>query len=130
MAKQARRVRQQRIQRHRRKARDRQVRVVVPLDGLGDLKQLAELCQVSPRTARRLVEAGILPAPIRLGPRTVRWDMAQVRAVLAAAASGQIPCRRCPNRRRPPPEKRTTRRGAGRTRARATKWSDLTEVDG
>ena len=97
---------------------------------MGDIKQLAELCQVSERTVRRLVDASILPPPIRLGPRTVRWDMAQVRALLTAAASGQTPMPPLPELPAPAtPKKRTTRRGARRTRARATKSSDLTEVN-
>ena len=116
----ARRAARHRAKSKRHKAAQPAGRVVVPLEGMGDIRQLAELCQVSPKTVRRLVEAAILPPPIRLGPRTVRWDMAQVRALLTAAANGQTPMPTLPEPPAPaPPKKRTTRRGAKRTRTRA-----------
>jgi excisionase family DNA binding protein len=46
-------------------------------------KQLAVLLGMSTRTVRRLVSAGRLPAPVRIG-RSVRWRSADTSEWLAA----------------------------------------------
>ena len=56
-----------------------------------DVKQLAGLLGIHERTVRRLAamaEAGHgdFPRPLRIGPKTVRWRLADVEAYLAALA--------------------------------------------
>lgn len=46
------------------------------------VKDVAAALAVSPRTVWRLVSAGRLPQPIRLGPRTCRWRWGDIERVL------------------------------------------------
>lgn len=48
-----------------------------------DVRQVAELLGVHPRTIWRLVSSGDLPAPNRIGPKIVRWRLADLEAHLA-----------------------------------------------
>lgn len=56
-----------------------------PRDGaLADLtllnvRQMAELLGVHPRSVWRLAQMGEIPAPIRLGGRVVRWRLSDLR---------------------------------------------------
>ena len=61
-----------------------------------DVRQLATTLRMHPRTVWRLAamaEAGQggFPKPLRIGPKTIRWRLADVQAYLAALAeeSGQ-----------------------------------------
>lgn len=48
--------------------------------------EVARLLGVNARTLRRLVLAGELPAPVRIGKRTVRWRRGDVEEWLGRAA--------------------------------------------
>ena len=55
------------------------------------VKQLAAALQMHPRSIWRLAaqaEAGLcnFPKPLRIGPKTIRWRLADVQAYLAALA--------------------------------------------
>lgn len=43
---------------------------------------LARLLSVDVRSVWRLLAAGVLPAPIRLGARTVRWKAGEIAAAI------------------------------------------------
>jgi len=65
------------------------------LDGLRllSVRQVADLLGISPRTCWRLAalaEAGIgdFPKPLRLGSRTVRWRLADLRAYVDRLGRG------------------------------------------
>jgi excisionase family DNA binding protein len=45
--------------------------------------EVAELIGVHPRTVWRLVSSGDLPEPIRIGPKIVRWRLADLATHLA-----------------------------------------------
>jgi excisionase family DNA binding protein len=45
------------------------------------LEEVARYLKVSPRTVRNYVRDGRLPAPLRLGPRCVRWRRGEVEAL-------------------------------------------------
>lgn len=62
---------------------------------LMSIAQVAETLGVGKRTAWRLVARGVLPRPIRLGRRTVRWRADEVERALAelAEARGERPGR-------------------------------------
>lgn len=49
-------------------------------------KDLAQLLSVSIRTVDRYVGEGILPQPMRLGRRLVRWDSGEIRCALSQLA--------------------------------------------
>jgi predicted DNA-binding transcriptional regulator AlpA len=101
-----------RAARHR--AKNKRHKATQPAGRFVDIKVLANHLGVSTDTVRRLVAAGILPEPVRFGLRTVRWDMSRVQAVLDEHLSGKHPTPRLAEM-----PKRTTRRGAKRTRTRA-----------
>ncbi|HGK7311911.1 TPA: helix-turn-helix domain-containing protein [Aeromonas hydrophila subsp. hydrophila] len=48
------------------------------------MAEVAELTSLSQSTVRRLVKAGILPAPIRLGPtgRSIRFKLSDIQQYL------------------------------------------------
>lgn len=46
-----------------------------------DYAELSELLAISPRHVRRLVEAGLLPRPVRFG-RSVRFSLPEILASL------------------------------------------------
>ena len=48
------------------------------------MAEVAELISLSQSTVRRLVKAGILPAPIRLGPtgRSIRFKLSDIQLYL------------------------------------------------
>ena len=52
------------------------------------LEEVAHYLKVSPRTARNYVREGRLPAPLRLGPRCLRWRHAEVEALGQPAKEG------------------------------------------
>ena len=61
-----------------------------------DVRQLATTLRMHPRTVWRLATMakagqGGFPKPLRIGPKTIRWRLADVQAYLAALAeeSGQ-----------------------------------------
>ncbi len=47
------------------------------------VKEVAELCGVSTRTITRMVEAGKMPSPVRLGA-AVRWNREEVESWIAS----------------------------------------------
>ena len=49
-------------------------------------KQVAEALGVHRRSVWRLTAAGVLPAPIRLGPKLVRWRAADIWRAIERAA--------------------------------------------
>lgn len=49
---------------------------------------LAQKYGVSEATIWRWAKAGRIPAPLKLGPNTTRWDVEAVEAALARAAEG------------------------------------------
>lgn len=62
---------------------------------LVDISQVAHALQVSRRTVWRLVSRGMLPQPIRLSPRLVRWrvdDLARlIEGVPQEERHGRLP---------------------------------------
>ncbi len=50
---------------------------------LGNIRRVAAMASLSTRTIRRLVDAGKLPPPIRVGG-SLRWRLADVRQWIAA----------------------------------------------
>lgn len=55
-----------------------------------NVTEVAELLGVNPRTIRRLCQRGELPSPIRLGPRILRWRLADLREHLDRKASDVV----------------------------------------
>jgi len=56
-----------------------------------DVRQLATTLRMHPRTVWRLAAMaaagqGDFPKPLRIGPKTIRWRLADVQAYLAALA--------------------------------------------
>jgi predicted DNA-binding transcriptional regulator AlpA len=56
-----------------------------------DVRQLAETLNMHPRSIWRLAAMadagqGNFPKPLRIGPKTIRWRLSDVRAYLAALA--------------------------------------------
>jgi len=49
-----------------------------------DVNQTTDETTLSPWTIRRRVKAGTFPAPVRFGPRHLRWRRSWVRAWVAA----------------------------------------------
>ena len=43
------------------------------LGRLLDIAMVAEMLSVSPRTVRRMADAGKMPKPLRLGGKLIRW---------------------------------------------------------
>ena len=41
-------------------------------------RELAAYLSISPTTVARMTKRGDLPAPVRLGKTTVRWDLTQI----------------------------------------------------
>ena len=59
-----------------------------------DIREVAELLRVHPRTLWRLAaqaEAGQseFPRPLRIGPKTVRWRLADLQAYLGSLVKGR-----------------------------------------
>jgi excisionase family DNA binding protein len=54
-----------------------------------NVSEVAELLGVNSRTIWRLCQRGELPAPIRLGPRILRWRLADLREHLDRKAEGK-----------------------------------------
>jgi len=50
------------------------------------VRDVARLLQVHPRSIWRLAAAGVLPAPVRLGPKLVRWRAADISRAIERAA--------------------------------------------
>lgn len=48
-----------------------------------DIAQVADLLRISRRTAWRLLSRGVLPPPIRLSRRVVRWRANDIERLLA-----------------------------------------------
>lgn len=55
-----------------------------------NVREVAELLGVNTRTIWRLCQRNELPAPIRLGPRILRWRLADLREHLDRKADGDI----------------------------------------
>lgn len=53
-----------------------------------NVREVADLLGVNPRTVWRMAQTGDIPAPIRLGPRVVRWRLADLREHLDRKAAG------------------------------------------
>ena len=47
-----------------------------------NVRQVADLLGVHPRTVWRLVSSGDLPKPIKIGPKIVRWRVADLESYL------------------------------------------------
>ncbi len=45
--------------------------------------EVVQFCQIGSTTIYRLMRAGLFPAPIRVGPRAVRWQEHELTAWLA-----------------------------------------------
>ncbi|MFD1157908.1 helix-turn-helix transcriptional regulator [Roseovarius aestuarii] len=52
-------------------------------DQLGDVKEVADVCQCSPSTVWRRVADGTIPKPIKIGGMT-RWSMSEIAAAIEA----------------------------------------------
>ena len=50
-----------------------------------DAQAVAKLLAVSVRTVRRMAERQELPAPVRIGPRLVRWRLADLERAIQGA---------------------------------------------
>lgn len=50
-------------------------------------REVADLLGIHERTVWRMVSAGTLPEPIRVGDRSVRWRLVDIEAFVAAAPS-------------------------------------------
>jgi len=48
------------------------------------IRDVAALLAVHPRTIWRLVATGVLPPPVRLGRRTLRWRLSDIERALQA----------------------------------------------
>lgn len=57
----------------------------MPQSGFATVGQVADWLQVHEKTVQDLVARGALPAPIRLGHRTIRFNAAEVRRMLEHA---------------------------------------------
>lgn len=55
-----------------------------------DAKQLGAMLCLSTRTIRQLDVSGKLPKPVRIGARSVRWPVDELRAWLAAGAPNRV----------------------------------------
>jgi len=55
-----------------------------------NVREVAELLGVNTRTIWRLCQRNELPSPIRLGPRILRWRLADLREHLDRKADGDI----------------------------------------
>lgn len=51
-----------------------------------DVRQVAAMLRVSTRTVWRMAATGVLPPPIRLSPRLVRWRSDDIDRVLTELA--------------------------------------------
>jgi excisionase family DNA binding protein len=47
------------------------------------VRQVAELCEISPRTVRRLADGGRMPTPTKLGA-LIRWSRPEIEAWIAS----------------------------------------------
>lgn len=52
-----------------------------------DQRAIQQIKSISAATVWRYVNAGILPKPHKFGPRMNRWNVGELRAVLAAKAA-------------------------------------------
>ena len=50
-----------------------------------DVQQVAGILQLSQRTVWRLASSGDIPKPVKLGPRLVRWRLADIERFVSKA---------------------------------------------
>ena len=50
------------------------------------VRDVAALLRIHPRSVWRAATAGDIPKPIRIGPKVVRWRMADLQAFIGGAA--------------------------------------------
>lgn len=55
-----------------------------------NIKGCAQALGVSTRTWRRWVDANLAPKPVRVGPTSVRWRVADIEAWLEARSADQL----------------------------------------
>jgi predicted DNA-binding transcriptional regulator AlpA len=58
-----------------------------PLETLCSIEEIAQACYVSTQTVRNWVERGIMPQPIRIGRRCLRWRASEIEAWLQSNQS-------------------------------------------
>ena len=61
-----------------------------------DIKAVALLLGVSRSTSRRMWYAGQLPAPIRLGRRSIRWRVSDIHQFIASQPAASQPTEKEP----------------------------------
>lgn len=59
-----------------------------PDEALVEVGVVAELLGCSRNTVWRRSRAGVLPAPVKTGPRSTRWNVGAIRRYLASLAKG------------------------------------------
>lgn len=59
-----------------------------PDEALVDVGVVAELLGCSRNTVWRRSRGGVLPAPVKTGPRSTRWNVGAIRRYLASLAEG------------------------------------------
>jgi len=59
----------------------------LPDEALTDIKIVSAVTSRSPASIWRDVKAGRLPAPHKIGPRSTRWKVGELRAALAQLAA-------------------------------------------
>ena len=61
---------------------------LIRIGSLATTKGSPGMLPVSPATIWRWIRAGILPPPIRLGPNTCAWDVAEIEKFIATRTEG------------------------------------------
>ena len=59
----------------------------MPDEAFADIKIVSAVTSRSPASIWRDVKAGRLPAPYKIGPRSTRWKVGEIRAALAQLAA-------------------------------------------
>lgn len=65
--------------------------VTLPAEGWIDQKKVIAVTGIPETTLKRLIKAGRAPAPIKVGPRLIRWKVSAIRAYLAAPGEYRAP---------------------------------------
>ena len=72
-------------------------------DSLLTLRQVQERCQLGKSTVYRWVLQGSFPAPVKLGPKSIRWKSGDVDGWIAGLPAGGVDAVDAPLLPPPPP---------------------------